>query len=44
MFYSNEIKIKAKRELDKNSTNYIEQILQATPHKTAAVRPPSSHL
>ena len=27
-----------------NTTSHIEQILQATSHKTAAVRPPTSHL
>ena len=35
---------KDRRELDKNDTSYIEQFLEATPHKTAAVRPPNSHL
>ena len=35
---------KAWRELHKNATSYIEQILEATSHKTAAVRPPTSHL
>ena len=28
----------------KNATSYIEQILEVTSHKTAAVRPPTSHL
>ena len=35
---------KAKWELHKNVTSYNEQILEATSHKTAAVRPPTSHL
>ena len=35
---------KAKQELQKNATSYIEQILEVTSHKTAAVRPPISHL
>ena len=30
---------KVKRELHKNVTSYIEQILEATLHETAAVRP-----
>ena len=29
---------------DKDATNYIEQILEATSHKIAAVRPPTTHL
>ena len=35
---------KARRELQKNVTSYIEQILKATLHETAAVRPPTSNL
>ena len=35
---------KAWRELQKNATSYIEQILETTFHKTAAARPPTSHL
>ena len=35
---------KARRKLRKNATNYIEQILEATSHKIAAVRPPTSNL
>ena len=35
---------KAKRELYKNATSYIELILEATSHKTAAVQPFTSHL
>ena len=35
---------KAKRELRKNALRYIEQILEAASHKTAAVRSPTSHL
>ena len=37
-------KEKVRRELHKNATSYIEQILEATSHKIAAVRPPASHL
>ena len=35
---------KVRQELRKNTTSYIEQILEATFHKTAAVRLPTSHL
>ena len=35
---------KARRELPKNATSYIEQILEATSHKIAPVRPPTSYL
>ena len=35
---------KARRELHKNNTSHIEQILEATSHKAEAVRPPPSHL
>ena len=35
---------KARRELLKNATNNIEQILEAVSHKTAAIWPPTSHL
>ena len=34
---------KARRELHKNSMSSIEQILEATSHKTAALRSPTSH-
>ena len=34
----------ALRQWHKNAASYIEQILKATPLKTAAVRPPTSHL
>ena len=34
----------AKRELHKNPMNYTEQILEAIPHETAAVRPLTTHL
>ena len=37
-------KEKAWRELHKNATSYIEQILEATSFKTENVRPPNSHL
>ena len=39
-----EYKEKAIRELHKNATSYIEQILEATSNKAAAVRPSTSHL
>ena len=35
---------RARQEVQKNAISYIEQILEATSHKTAAVRPPTSHL
>ena len=35
---------KAIRELRQNGTSYIEQILEATPHKTAALWPLISYL
>ena len=35
---------KAGRELHKNATSYFEQILEATPYETAAVRSPTTHL
>ena len=35
---------KAQWELHKNAACYLEQILEATSHKTAAVWPPTSHL
>ena len=31
------------QELYKNASSCIEQILEATPHQTAAVRPPTTH-
>ena len=34
---------KAWRQLHKKSASNIEQILEATPHKTAAIRPPTKH-
>ena len=34
---------KAWRQLHKNATNHIEQIPEATPHKTAGIRSPTSH-
>ena len=33
----------AKRQLHKNATRNLEQVLAATPHKTPTVRPPSSY-
>ena len=35
-------KEKARRQLHKNATSYIEQILEATYHETAVIRPPTS--
>ena len=35
---------KAKRELYKNATRYIELIVEATPQETAAIWPLTSHL
>ena len=35
---------KTRRGLYKNATSYIGQVLEATSHKTAAVRPLTSHL
>ena len=35
---------KAWPEQHKNATSYIEQILEATSHKTAVVQPPASYL
>ena len=32
---------KARQELPKNATSYIEQILEATSHETTVVRPPT---
>ena len=34
---------KARWELHKNATSYIEQILEETPHKTTAVQPLTSY-
>ena len=34
---------KAWRQLDKNAASNIKQVLEATPHKAAAVRPPTTH-
>ena len=31
------------RQLHNNAKNNIEQVLEATPHKTAIVRPPTTH-
>ena len=36
-------KEKARREMHKNSTSYIEQILEATPHETTVVSPLTSY-
>ena len=35
---------KARRQLHKNATSYIEQIPEATSYKTITVRPPTTHL
>ena len=34
---------KAWRQLHKNTASNIEQVLEAAPYKTAAVRPPTTH-
>ena len=34
---------KAWPQLQKNAANNIEQVLEATPHKIAAVRPSTTH-
>ena len=34
---------KARQQLHKNAASNIEQILEATPYKAAAVQPPTSH-
>ena len=34
---------KAWRQLHKNAASHTEQVLEATPHKAAALRPPTSH-
>ena len=34
---------KAWQQLKKNVANCIEEVLEATPHKTAALRPPTTH-
>ena len=34
---------KAWRQLHKNAASNTEQVLEATPHKAAAVRPPTIH-
>ena len=34
---------KAWRQLHKNPASNFEQVLEATPYKAAAVRPPTSH-
>ena len=34
---------KAWRQLHKNAASNIEQVLEATPHKAATVRPPTTH-
>ena len=31
------------QQLHKNAASNIEQVLEATPHKAAAVRPPTAH-
>ena len=32
-----------KKQLHKNAVSNVEQVLEATPNKAAAVRPPNSH-
>ena len=34
---------KARRQLHKNAASNIEQVLRATLHKAAAIRPPTTH-
>ena len=34
---------KAWRQLYRNAASNIEQVLEVTPHKTAAVRPPTTY-
>ena len=34
---------KAWRQLHKNATSHTEQVLEAAPHKVAAVQPPTTH-
>ena len=34
---------KAWRQLHKNATSNIEQVLEVTPNKAAAIRPPTTH-
>ena len=34
---------KAWRQLHKNAASNIEQVLEETPHKAAAMRPPTTH-
>ena len=34
---------KARRQLHKNAASYTDQIIEATPYKTAAVRIPTVH-
>ena len=36
-------KKKTRRQLHKNDATSIEQVLEATPHKTIAIRPPTCH-
>ena len=44
-FTSNKVhRKKARWELHKNTTSYLKQILEATPHETTAVLPLTSHL
>ena len=34
---------KARRQLHRNAESNIEKVLEATPHKTPTIRPPTSH-
>ena len=34
---------KAWRQLNKNAASNIKQVLETTPHKVAAVQPPTAH-
>ena len=33
----------ARRQLHKNAASNVEQVQEATPHKAAAIRPPTTH-
>ena len=35
---------KAWRQLHKNATSYVEQILEVTSYKITAIQPPTTHL
>ncbi len=37
------VREEARRQLHKNATSNIEQVLAATPHKAPTIRPPTHH-